>query len=89
MAAAEKHMPFHPESLTKACLKDLAKNLQKGASDAIGHRLKLAQAQELLARALGHATWNDALSRALTNHPLPHLSRPPDLWWPPVNTRRR
>ena len=72
-------MPFHPESLTKACLKDLAKNLQKGAPDAIWHRIKLSQAQELLVRSLGHASWNDALSRALTNHtppPPPETSKP-------------
>jgi hypothetical protein len=55
-------MAFHPKSLSHACLKDLAKNLQKGAQSTLNHPIRLSQAQELLARTLGHPDWKTAVS---------------------------
>ena len=55
-------MAFHPQSLSHACLKDLAKNLQKGAQTTLNHPIRLSQAQELLARTLGHPDWKTAVA---------------------------
>jgi len=53
-------MPFHPPILSPAVLRDLAKNLAKGSNDILSTPLVLNQAQELLARALGHPDWHAA-----------------------------
>ena len=60
-------MSFHPESLTEKTLKDLAKNLKKGASTVLSNEgIKLSQAQEILAKTLNHPCWHVALKKART-----------------------
>lgn len=57
-------MPFHPEELSAATLRDLAKNLKKGAQDSLGHPIKLSQAQALLATTFGYPHWSALISHA-------------------------
>lgn len=58
-------MPFHPSALDVATLKDLAKNLRRGAAEVLPQAsLSLSQSQELLARALNHPNWHEALQKA-------------------------
>lgn len=62
---------FHPESLRPSTLHALAKAMKKAAPDILGTPCALHQAQELLARTLGHPTWQAAIARAEQGSPPP------------------
>jgi hypothetical protein len=62
---------FHPESLRPSTLRTLARALQKAAPDILATPCALNQAQELLARTLGHSNWHAAITRAEQGPPPP------------------
>lgn len=57
-------MPFHPEELSTATWRDLAKSLKKGAPGSLGHPITLPQAQALLANTLGYPHWSALIRNA-------------------------
>lgn len=60
----ELSMPFHPKELSAITLRDLAKNLKRGAPDSLGHPITLTQAQALLAHTLGYPRWSALIASA-------------------------
>lgn len=60
-------MTFHPDTLDANTLRRLAKNLKQRAATVLPSPLKLSQAQELLAGAMGHPDWHAALKRATSS----------------------
>lgn len=54
-------MPFQTRSVTAPVLRRLSKALQKAHQDVVGSPIPLHQAQEIVARTLGHAHWHEAI----------------------------
>lgn len=54
-------MTFHPQGIDPATLRRLAKTMKTRASEVLPSPLTLSQSQELLARAMGHADWHQAI----------------------------
>lgn len=62
-------MSFDPNKLSAPVLKRLVRDQRKALAEITGHRIPQHQAQEVVARMLGYATWHDAFTRAKAEVP--------------------